>query len=275
MVDRALFEECFRDCSQAFKCLISGDNNDWSIVSVGHEKFVSSPTLGLDVVIQGQLVDHYFGSAAKSQWSVWNVEMVSPEGSQIYNVMTDLVVASSTDPVDISRIKDILPSGSIMKENGDKNEDSNKILRSETITIQRDELDAHAPGRLPLRTILNYFERQRTNLFGGPINLRKLQDEDGILAVVTSVRDLSLVWIDHGDGYSPIDVVAGDEIQVESAVQVKRKGMILEFHQSLVLPRTKQTIARGQVYLMMIDANTKRPTSKLPQWAKDLIQIQS
>ena len=214
MFDRALFQQ--------------GDvlGNDFSIVSVGHEKFVSSPTLGSDVVIKGQLTNML--ATGQNQWTVWNIEMVSPDGRQIYNVVTDLVVVSSgaaaMERDKIDTIKQFLPKGAITDTNkDDRNSPTSSLLRSEATTIQRDELDAHVPNQLPLRTILNYFERSRTNLFGGPNNLRKLQEEDGILAVVTSTRDLSLVWEDDdGSGVlAPVDVRAGDVVEVESAVQVK------------------------------------------------------
>mmetsp|Transcript_22206 Transcript_22206/g.41355 ORF Transcript_22206/g.41355 Transcript_22206/m.41355 type:complete len:161 (+) Transcript_22206:1-483(+) len=152
------------------------------------------------------------------------------------------------------------------------------------VTIERDELDIQAHGLLPLRTILSYFERGRTNMFGGPNNLRKMQDEDGILAVVTSVRDLSLFWTpavaseEKNNGTEkdlyPTMVEAGQQIVVNTAVEVKRKGMILEFHQSLSLLKEDMLISKGRVYLMMINAETRRPTSKLPPWAWELLDVQ-
>ena len=177
----------------------------------------------------------------------------------------------------MTKVQETLPKGAIKGavDGGDSDSPRSSVLCSEATTIQRDELDAHAPRRLPVRTILNYFERSRTNVLGGPNNLRKLQDEDGILAVVTSIRDLSLVWEEQEGGLACVDIHAGDSVEVQSEVEVKRKGMILEFHSSLVLSRTGQTIPRGRVYLMMIDAKTMRPTSKLPVWVKELLQIQT
>jgi acyl-CoA thioesterase FadM len=71
---------------------------------------------------------------------------------------------------------------------------------SSTYPIHRDELvqgDGTLLARLPLRTILNYFERGRTDAFGGPKNLHKLQRDHTLQAVVTSIRALSLVWSTH------------------------------------------------------------------------------
>jgi acyl-CoA thioesterase FadM len=245
MFDRVLFTEMLSGHNS--KELQSVLGNDWSVVAVGHQKFVSSPILGSEVIIHGQLSQIMKTSfdATKdnhqSRWSVWNMEMRSIDGTKIYNIVKDLVIASTPLVEDINQLKDILPKGAIVVDNDNDDGDdkggtdseeeeestaTTKVSFHDTFRIQRDELDAHATEQLPLRTILSYFERGRTNMFGGPNNLQKMQQENGILAVVTSIRDLSPV----GRYYSNIDnqcrfmsVKAGDEIDVTSMVQVKRK----------------------------------------------------
>jgi acyl-CoA thioesterase FadM len=231
MFERALFA-----ASHSTKELQSllGNNPNWSIVAVGHQKFVSSPILGSDVVIHGQLQKTIATSENENPsndhkepprlWSVWNMEMRSPDGTKIYNVVTDLVVAS--DPVvdNLMEVKDILPEGAL--EDGSLIKRDTKTIGvswHDTFTIQRDELDAHSSGLVPLRNTLSYFERGRTNTFGGPNNLQKMQEEDGILAVVTSVRGLSPVWGDVDGVWQPLNLVAGQQVDLTSTMQVKRK----------------------------------------------------
>lgn len=238
MFDRALFTEMLSGINSKELQSVLGD--DWSVVAMGHQKFVSSPTLGSEVIIHGQLMQRNSildGSTDNHQprWSVWTMEMRSIDGTKIYNVVKDLVIASTPHIEDINQLKDILPKGALVIEDDDDDDDgteseeevtaTTKVSCHNTFRIHRDEIDIHAPGQLPLRTILSYFERGRTNMFGGPNNLQKMQQENGILAVVTSIRGLSPMG-----KYNNIDsqcrimsVKAGDEIGVTSIVTVKRK----------------------------------------------------
>ena len=119
-------------------------------------------------------------------------------------------------------------------------------------TIYRDEIDAHWTGHLPLRNALNLFERARTNYFGGPDELRRLQQEDGIVAVVTGIENCSL--IDDGGVCKP-----GQEVEVESYFVSKRRGMIIECWQTLKSEGVR--LAQGKVNLMLLDEKKRRPTT--------------
>ncbi|KAG7352925.1 thioesterase-like superfamily protein [Nitzschia inconspicua] len=280
MFDRALFAASIK---QEELQTVLGNNSEWSVLAVGHQKFVSSPVLGSEVVIQGQLVQTLSTESNNDQnscWSVWNMEMRSPDGTRIYNVVTNVIIASRFSVRDVDTVKDILPISAF--DDADKqevNDNLSTLACHETLSIHRDELDAHSTAeegsQLPLRNILSYFERGRTNLFGGPSNLRRLKEQDGVLAVVTGVHNLSPVWRKQGDLWRPHAVAPGVEIDLTSAVQVKRKGMIIEFYQTISIPIDGHNVvvAQGQVNLMMVDATTMRPTAKLPPWAKDLLQI--
>jgi acyl-CoA thioesterase FadM len=237
MFDRVLFTEAITGPNSKELQTVLG--HDWSVVAVGNQKFVSSPILGTEVVIQGRLsmMKSIFDNDDNKQarWSVWNMEMRSMDGSRLYNAVTDLVIASSPVIEDISQLKDIIPKTAFVVDDEDENENENEndnkvketakesLLCRDTFRIHRDELDAHIAGQLPLRNILNYFERGRTNMFGGPNNLQRMQKEDGILAVVTSVRGLSPLWRNIDGQWRPLSVKAGDEIDVTSMVEVKRK----------------------------------------------------
>lgn len=196
----------------------NSDIMEWSLVAVGQQKFMSSPVLGSEVVVHGELVrtvdrisqaEAANATAAASrrrhQLSVWNMEMKSLDGSQTFNVVTNVVLAASrlggSDDNTVQEIQKILPATAFENNRNDDDTDDdsvdgtvNGLSCHDTFRLQRDELDVHAPQQLPLRTILCYFERGRTNFFGGPKNLRKLQGEGKVMAVVTNVKNLSLVW---------------------------------------------------------------------------------
>lgn len=364
--------------------ILTNDDNDehhpaWSIVAVGRQKFVSAPGLGEGLVIHGQLTATSVRSlrgdsnnvndnindddelspdqqrlSQSSTWTVWDMQVTSPDGNKVYNQVYGLVVASppawstegSASPLSststfgtttrrvggtLATIQEYLPpdaiisrSGSATRNDGDKHDEDNKDdssdvvvpgiprqsvasapsdsssnSRSSTFPIHRDEMVHGATlARLPLRTILNYFERGRTNAFGGPNNLRRLQ-EDGIHAVVTSIRDISLIWTDRDipttrsdddeevNGLARMSMIypesdclrAGETIKVETITTVKRKGMILEMDQRIIRvggkdnPSSTSVIAQGLVSLMMVDIETRRPTSKLPSWVQTMFEI--
>lgn len=146
----------------------------------------------------------------------------------------------------------------------------NFLTKGDCFTVYRDEIDAHWQGHLPLRNVLNLMERSRTNALGGPEGLRRLQQdkENGVVVVVTGVSDLTLV--EEG-----VTLVPGRKLVVETAFVVKRRGMILECYQTLRTTSSDARLAQGKVTLMLLDATTRRPTTKLPVWLRELLQIQS
>ena len=104
---------------------------------------------------------------------------------------------------------------------------------------------------------------------GGPSDLRRLQEEDGILAVVTGISSCTLVGNDNNGG---IRCRAGQTVQVENKLSPKRRGMVLEIYQTL-MSEDENRLAQGKVTLMMLDKNSGRLTSKLPSWLKDVLNL--
>ena len=136
--------------------------------------------------------------------------------------------------------------------------------------MYRDEIDAHWTGHIPLRAVLNLFERARSNSLGGPSDLQKLQKEDGILVVVTNIGQCSL--INHEDTF----IEPGQIVFVETSFVSKRKGMVIECYQTLMVKNDDNNharLAQGKITLMMINESTRRPTSKLPEWIKEKLGI--
>jgi hypothetical protein len=108
------------------------------------------------------------------------------------------------------------------------------------------------------------------------------------LFVVVAIDDLSLVhWnpattvtgtataanaevvtLDHQPRHRLLS--AGQQVQVTTDYVVKRSGMILECQQTAWVQGYR--MAQGVVTLMALNAQTRRPTSKLPVWLQELLQ---
>ena len=112
---------------------------------------------------------------------------------------------------------------------------------------------------IPLRNVMNFFERSRSTHLGGPEMLRKLQDEDDLVWVVTNVQDGtlfldSLVLLNgnsnnnnNADEYDDDNIpekftmkefqllypTPGREVIVQTSYIPKRRGMIIECNHRL------------------------------------------
>lgn len=237
---------------------VTTNHEGWSIVSLGKQKFVSSPLLGGDFIIQGILND------SSDDIETWDMKMASPNGDIVYNTIQDLQIAKpkqKDDAMDgggnIFSLQHIEPFAF------GKTASVGKITTLE-FHIYRDEIDAHWQGHLPLRNVLNLFERARSTLLGGSDELKRLQNEYGILAVVTGMTDCSLIDEDTM-------VYPGQTVLVATSCIIKRKGMVVECYQTL-LTKEKNRLAQGIITLMMVDSVKGRPTSNLPDWLVPRLQ---
>jgi acyl-CoA thioesterase FadM len=279
-----------RDANRSIR--ISEQHEGWSIVSVGKQRFGASPRLGEDFVIEGTLQRMNEDDSEE----VWDMEMKSLDGKTVYNWVKDVTIqvmeqqAKDNDDHDEHPSRPTQALHSSLEDISQFDMDSikpNFMCKEDYFTVYRDEIDAHWQGHLPLRNVLNLFERSRTNALGGPDGLRRMQedDENAVVVVVTGVSDLTL--IDEGTMLIPGQVVA-----VETAMVVKRRGMVVECYQTLrstpgssdvgdSAGKDKEAdcstarLAQGKVTLMMLDAKTRRPTTKLPGWARELLQVES
>ncbi|CAJ1967172.1 unnamed protein product [Cylindrotheca closterium] len=223
---------------------------EWSIISLEDQKFIGSPSLGSQFVIQGTLKQ-----APSDDASTWDLKMTSPDGSQTFNSVSNLSVATPAESTGTSYFNFVqlqeVPAFEIKGTKGATN----------SFIIFRDELDTQLMSQLPLRIVLNLFERARSNLLGGPDELKRLKEDHDIVVVVTKISDCSLV--DEGYILSP-----GHTVQVDTQSVIKRKGMIIDCFQTLKSSCGKR-LAQGKITLMMISKTTERPTSKLPEWVME------
>lgn len=171
-----------------------------------------------------------------------------------------------------------------------------------TFPTYRDEFDPHLTTHMPLSNIMNLFERARSNMLGGPDALRRLQCDHGILTVITGFTNLALIDDDNDDNDIDIDddstaaaeqplllrlVPGKSAVTIDTGTVVKRRGTLIECSQTASLvdddntestsitSRTngcdgtrqrRRRIAQGVATLLAIDAVTKRPVSRLPDW---------
>jgi hypothetical protein len=178
------------------------------------------------------------------------------------------------------------------------NNNCNIIQRCDVFTIHRDEFDIHLPNAIPMRTVLNLFERQRSNWLGGPHVLKQMLTEYNLQWVVTSIDDLEIhtatSYYSQNDESSNhktnVWVKPGMEVEVRSSIQVKRRGMILEFQQQVVQSSGRRTeddngdgvrnvlppevvLAQGVVTICAIDGKKGRPTRDIPPEVKRILSI--
>jgi hypothetical protein len=152
-------------------------------------------------------------------------------------------------------------------------EDRGGTIFEQRCTAYSDEFDTHhfyfqnqhrqqssfAPARsiLPIRNAMNFFERSRTNYLGGPDILRKMQVDEDILWVVTSVDDGELMLLLNEEdsdfvedeetrkeekvvntylsNSTPSMNASRREITVRTNFIVKRRGMIVECRHELFM----------------------------------------
>lgn len=250
--DRALFE-----------AVVDEGADDWSIIRVDKHRFKSSPKLGDGVIIEGTRV-----AAAAGQYEnddiatidqIWDVEMKDPGDGTVHNTArlslgrccchcSDETTTTAPPPFD---------------QKGGASGGGGVVSITYQFTPRRDEFDPQLPGRMPLRNVLNLFERSRSNFLGGPDALRKLQQEDRIVFVVTSVDQGSLVY----EGTA--ECVPGKTVSVDTSFVTKRRGMIVECQHTLLCSETKERLAQAVVTIMALNEKSRRPTSDLPQWLVD------
>lgn len=268
------------------------DHTGWFVLGVTDHKFKGSPPLGGEYIIEGELLERSCDED-NSCLEEWKLVMRSPDivsdgqyedgngKPTIYNTAT-LTIASPTSSGELP--PQYHPSAPAFDES------SGAIVRS-VFSPYRDEFDPTLPHRMPLRNVLNLFERARTDYLGGPDALRKMESEDNIVWVVTSVDNCELCNIgeagweeearDESDDppSSLVQCRPGETVTVKTNFVSKRGGMILDCNQMLLVPAWDATLkkyrnrrlAQATITIMALDAKKRRPSRKVPQWFLDKI----
>jgi acyl-CoA thioesterase FadM len=225
-------------------CILDDHDDDWSVVHLKQQKFKSSASLGGHYVIKGY--QH------EENQNTWDLIMACPSSENIiYNTAT-LTVGSGSIGWNLSRNQTETPYGggaAAIMLNGSFN-------NTHYDTLHRDEFDPHNANHLPLRSVLNLCERARSNVIGGPNALRKLQEEDNILVVVTAIKDCFSV---KHHSYPR------QAVQVITEIIPKRRLACDCRH--VLLDNEGNVMAKAVVTLMSLNATTKRPTYKEGLWS--------
>lgn len=227
--------------------------SDWSIVNVEHQQFRTSPKLGSTYFVHGRLVDE-----PKVDSEVWDLSLraSNDQNSHMFNFAR----------VTIARPGIFIPPDNIVSDFGFENGDSVTSTK-EFFWLYRDEFDAHYPTHLPLRNALNLFERSRANFLGGPEAIQRLKEDHGIIFALSSINDMCKFPAGH-NGESA-DLTPGQLVTIQTDFEVKRQGMILECHQTLLAD--DRPVAQASITLMTLDAETFEPTAALPEWLKETL----
>ena len=268
------------------RALIHAPRNDdddakrkqWIMTAITNQKFRSSPTLGSEYVVTGQLVERI-----SDNLEVWQMEMVSVSTNDSDdNVHDDEIVYNSARVTIASTPHDVVPSPDI-----EDSTSSELYYHTQSFPCYPDECDMHLDTQtqqhvyhIPIRSVSNFFERHRTYCLGGPDKLRKLQEEDGILFVVTAMND-GEIWLD-----AIIEDAIRDVI-IETKFVAKRRGMIVECYHRLWMEididnddggsplMQRKLLAKATMTVMTLNRDTLRPTSKLPSWLMEVISAKA
>jgi acyl-CoA thioesterase FadM len=262
-------------------------HSDWFVLGVSEHKFRGSPPLGGEFFVSGQLIerecsDDDNGVSGDGCIETWRLELSkSPHGNEnttIYNTAVLTIASPTTDG-------GIPPQFHPLSPPFDR-KSSGATVRS-SFKPFRDEFDPNLPFRMPLRNVLNLFERARSDYLGGPDELRRMEVEDGIVWVVTAVDSCELCNIgeagwESGDGDDSSQFVQCSpfqDVSVKTNFVAKRGGMVLVCDQTLLVPvrdeilgrEKNRRLAQAQISIMALDARTRRPTRKIPKWFVDKI----
>lgn len=208
-----------------------------SIIGFRSMKFSGSPLLGEAFVVRG---------TQNESDSTWDMTLESYNeagevGTKEYNYVQGLLFADV--PLQVNDENDHhVPF---------EHNSSTQCLHENQYTIYKDEFE-HG-NRLPLFTVLNYFERPRSQSLGGAKGLFHLQ-EIGIMAVVTRIDNLRAY---------DAPIAPGDVVKIQSYALLRRKSLVSYTQVAFV---NGKKIAEGTITVMTIDENTKRP-APLPEWA--------
>ena len=270
------------------------DHAGWFVLGVTDHKFKGSPPLGGEYIVEGELMERSCDedNACLEEWKLVmrSPDILSDGEDEDDNAKPTIYNTASLTIASPSRSGELPPHYHPTAPPFD--ESSGAIVRS-IFEPYRDEFDPTLPHRMPLRNVLNLFERARTDYLGGPDALRKMESEDNVVWVVTSVDNCELCnlreagWeeeernVDDNDD-SPTSLVQclpGQSVTVKTNFVSKRGGMILDCNQMLLVPAWDETLktyrnrrlAQATISIMALDAQKRRPTRKIPEWFVDKI----
>ncbi len=258
----------------------------WMVSSVTNQKFRSSPMLGDEYIIRGVRLEK------DDEEEVWQLEMATTSSKTIgdkgdtgeeddddgdgnkwiiQNSATVTILNTLNNVSSFSTKNEAGKAVSINLQHKQLDEDYGGTIFEQRSIAYSDEFETHhfyvqnqqhrqsflSPYRthsiLPFRNALNFFERSRTNFLGGPDILRKMQLEEDILWVVTSVDDGKLVsmndsgflnneekGVEMGNATKEKTVdtyysyaTPSTDVVVRTEFIVKRRGMIVECRHEL------------------------------------------
>ena len=190
--------------------------------------------------------------------------------------MTEKETASDITP---SKEQNITGGGTIFEQRCTAYNDEFDIHHFNLRHQQQQQSSSYRPHSiLPIRNAMNFFERSRTNYLGGPSTLRKMQVEEDILWVVTSVdAGRVILMVDNNVNCVENDVEGGNtttkqaedstylshaivssttpsprrDVIVRTNFIVKRRGMIVECRHELFMlddyDESSQSLTRSNV----------------------------
>jgi acyl-CoA thioesterase FadM len=190
--------------------------NDFQYVisNIETQTFRKSPTLGEEVTIIGQTIHHNVDDDqyVHNGSIIWNLKMIRDENNELLNEATVrvLFVPSMLHNTSQQNVQSTIT----VEDNNNSNRSEINIKKPHIskFIVHYDEMESFLFNShhqnlsnshnefmnyqhikiLPIRSTLNFLERDRTNLLGGPDILEQMKTLDGIIFVVTRISDVSI-----------------------------------------------------------------------------------
>ncbi|EJK71269.1 hypothetical protein THAOC_07312 [Thalassiosira oceanica] len=237
--------------------------------SVEAQKYSGSPPLGGQYVIRGERLE------ASTNKEVWSVELTSPPVKDTPTMVHNSaqVTLSRGQPLKVVEVTSPTQAEGVhcqYKLIAYKDE-LDTCIPCDGVSQQEEKAEYY----VSVRSAMCYFERARSTFLGGPDMLRKLQEEENLLYVVTSNSDCHVyfdtILVEGGiEGELEMKLRPGDEVTVQTMFSVRRRGMIVDCRHRLYLgDGPRRLLAKATITIMALNGTTRRPTSKLPQWLVD------
>lgn len=245
----------FQFCARAFEDALRGfllveKNAEYDVLCTHVEsaKYVTPAILGDRICVESTIIAEENEGERKS-WIVEHaIRKTTTDGDE-----EDKMKLSFTCRVRYSSLR-----GGARSSNGNSGSSSSSGSeidkhRATSIRLYASELNHRSVWHVD---VLRWFERNRTDLIGGPRALESLKSKDECVVVVSSISDVH-VLTDHIESLEPTASLLSF-----SSVRFLRRDVQCEFDQRVVsLADPDKVLARGKVTCTVLKRDSMRPRS--------------
>ena len=245
------FQFCARAFEDALRSFLLFEKNaeyDVLCTHIEEAKYVTPAILGDRICVESTIIAEDNEGERKSWIVVHAIRKMTTDGDE-----EDKMTLSFTCRVRYSSLR-----GGARSSNGNSGSSSSSGSeidkhRATSIRLYASELNHRSVWHVD---VLRWFERNRTDLIGGPRALESLKSKDECVVVVSSISDVH-VLTDHIESLEPTASLLSF-----SSVRFLRRDVQCEFDQRVVsLVDPDKVLARGKVTCTVLKRDSMRPRS--------------